>query len=246
MYYGETPSKSIARRFVWWQHQNLLGPSFALTPHVFLASRVAGDVVDLRTLNVKPDNIWAVDVDPTACRALYPRMREGFRVFNKSVEVLLENPPRTRHPIRSVFLDFCGTMDGRSRTTIDRVLQRLPRGSALTITQIRGRERETIRNRSRYMTDLVTSSTSQPTSLVQTVTYQSSQHAPMGIWTFYVGSPVPLRADFDISRYERAQIDDLTNMAKCRAFWLAGSKAKNAHEAALKANATRRRLADTT
>jgi len=247
MYYGETPSKSIVRRFVWWQHQALLGKNFNKTPHVFLASRVAGDVGELRNLGIKPDDVWAVDADPQACRALYTRMdRECFRVFNKPVEILLENPPRTAHPIRSVFLDFCGTMDGRSKTTVDRVLKRLPVGSVVTITQMRGRERETIRNRDRYMRALVEASAAHPVSLVQTIAYQSSKRSPMGVWTFYLGSPVPFVTKVDISRYTKTQVTGLTTEGACRSFWQAASKTSSPHEAAVKANATRRRLRDAT
>lgn len=194
-YKGESPGKAITRGLVWQRHKQLLGPAFTSSPHVFLASRIAGDIKALRDMGVPAANVWAVEKDREQYQQLFERRRkEGFRLFTEKIETTM-----TGHRdagVRSVYLDYCGNIHGTANTT-RRVIALLPKGSVLSITLFLGREHHPIpKDRETALLTQLRDNTAHPVTLVQSIYYHSysseTMGSPMGTWTFQIGpSTVP-------------------------------------------------------
>lgn len=245
IYKGEYPSKMLTRSFVWRQHQRLLKRAFKTTPHVFLASRVAGDVDTLRDLGVPGHNIWAVEKDREQYEPLLERYkREGFRLFPQKVETLMS---ARAAEVRSVYLDYCGNLQGTARTT-RRVVATLPEGSAVSVTLFLGREHERPGDREAGLLQQFRESTAHQVTLVQSISYLSYHSAdgpfgtPMGTWTFYLG-PLMSRSKmrFDLYSNTNAEIQGLASTPGAAAeLWAAHLKRAEARcLAARKANQAR-------
>jgi hypothetical protein len=185
---------------------------FKTTPHMFLASREAGDVNVLRELGVPVLNIYAVEKERGEFEHLFDRQeREGWRLFTQMVEAVL-----ARHVgkgIFSVFLDYCGNLDGTAETT-RQVLALLPVNSVLTITLFLGREQIETGDREAALFRFLREHTQHQVTLVQSVLYTSGdatkKWSPMGSWTFYIG-PLPSRAKmrFNLSAYPFNEVQRL-------------------------------------
>lgn len=245
-YRGETASKRVSRWLVWWMHRRLLEVSFQETPHVFLASRVGGDINTLMSMGVVSDQIWAVDKDRKQCVPLYHRMgRQGFRVFNRKVEDVVDDFS-VSNGIRSVYLDFCGTLDGEMQATLQRVVPRMRAGSVVSVTFIRGREQLEIRNREAFLLRLIQGASRHRVSLSQVITYMSNNSdgkgSPMATLTFYVGKKATTVSRFDLTGHSELDLAQLAaSKSTCRKLWAAEcARAAKGRRAALKAWATRR------
>lgn len=222
-YKGETPSKTVSRRLVWWQHERLLGPVFKSTPHIFLASE-GEDIDTLRHMGVTLGNIWAVDKNREAIAVVETR-GSGFRAFDRKVETVVEDFAE-KNNIQSVYLDYCGNIQG-SRHSLRRVVSRLPTGSALSVTLFLGRELVAPISREADLLSQVREHARFPVSLAQEVKYSSRNEASishMTTWTVFLGGPIgsnPMR--FDLSTYSDKEIADLaTSERKTRQVWQRG------------------------
>lgn len=243
-YRGETSGKNVARRFIWWAHELLLGAaSFRRkTPHVFLASRIAGDVGTLLMMGVLPDHVWAVDIDKAQCEYLWGlRDTKGVRVINRNVASVVEKHALSDN-IRSVFLDYCGNIHGTKKTT-QRVVAKLLPGSVVSITLMRGRETDGTTDREGALKAMLQEASPYRVTLVQTVSYMSedgtSKGSAMETWTFYIG-PLKSRSKtrFDLTK------EDLVGLAASekatRDLWEARHKqSAKRSQAAVQANITR-------
>lgn len=245
-YKGETPSKNVARILVWQQHLRLLKPAtFKATPHVFLASRVAGDVATLQDMGVPPKHIWAVEKDRGQYQQLLQRRKEeGFCLFPEKVEAVMRK--HTASNIRSVYLDYCGNLDGTASTT-RRVVARLPSHSALSVTLFLGREHEQPEDREVALLRSIRDQSPHQVTVVQSILYTSSyfdttKSSPMGTWTFYIG-PMNSRARmrFNLNVYSSDEVKQLSATPDAVTdLWLATLKrTKTRSKAAAKANVTR-------
>ena len=243
-YKGETPSKVVTRLMVWLQHERLLKPpAFKTTPHVFLASRVAGDVSTLLSMDVPRDNIWAVEKDHVQYQQLLERRKkEGFRLFPQKVETVVESRG-VASSIRSTYLDYCGNLEGTANTT-RRVVAQLPPHSVLSVTLFLGREHTLSQNREVTLLRNIREHTPHAVTLVQSILYRSADEdhkgAPMGTWTFYLG-PCSSRSrmNFDLTRQSLEEMHALT-ANKVTTLWRAQvEKALNRSKAAKQANVTR-------
>lgn len=242
VYKGETPSKSITRSFVWLQHGRLLKRRFKSTPHVFLASRIAGDVATLRGMMVPPAHIWAVENQRVEFEKLFDRCeREGFHLYTEKIESVVASNADAN--IRSVYLDYCGNLDGTAVTT-RRVVAQLPAHSVLSVTLFLGRERAKPESRENALLRLIREHTRHQVTVVQSVLYLSTTDdfkvSPMGTWTFYIG-PASSQAKmrFDLHEYS---CDDLRHLSAdaVRVLWQGRLKlAENRSKGAVKANLTR-------
>jgi len=244
-YRGEYPSKEITREFVWLQHLNLLGSDkFKAVPHVFLASRIAGDVGTLQSMGVPALNIWAVEKDRRQYRPLLERRKkEGFRLFPQKIESFLGSHPE----IQSVYLDYCGNLQGTSKVT-RRVVSQLPKGSALSITLFLGREHECPEDREADLVQQVRESTRHPVTVVQSIFYLSFHNpdepfgVPMGTWSFFIGGrDSRSRMRFDLHEFTHTEIKNLTTEpGKVRLLWQSRLKQAEVRRlAAIKANRSR-------
>lgn len=199
-YKGETPVKGIVRELVWQEHLRLLGEAiFHAIPHLALASRVAGDVQTLLDMGVRPTHVCMVEKDPKECEPLRARQAlEGFRLFTFKIEIAVVTGIIAAgfkpEDLRSVYLDYCGNIQG-TRSTTRRVVERLPAGSVLSITVFLGREHVCPEDREADLLQQVSSHTPHGVTLTQAILYTSSfagstQGTAMGTWTFFVG-PLP-------------------------------------------------------
>jgi hypothetical protein len=244
-YKGETTSKSVARVLVWKQHAHLLPPgTFKASPHVFLASRVAGDVATLSGMGVPSSHIWAVEKEREQYQHLLARRkREGFRLFPQKIETVMTS--HTDANIRSVYLDYCGTVFGTASTT-RRVVSLLPSCSVLSVTLFLGREHVRPGDREAVLLRQVRDATVHQVTVVQSVLYASSPDgspfgSPMGTWTFYVGpSTSRSKMRFDL-RGANTDVKRLATTSGAVAdFWQAHlTRADVRCKAAVKANQTR-------
>lgn len=234
-YRGETEAKKVTRLFVWWQHQTFLKAAFRRTPHVFLASRVAGDIDVLHDLKVPKESIWAVEKDPEQYRSLL-RKNPASRVFAQNVATLIETYA-TSDQIRSVYLDYCGNLDGVAKTN-QRVISELPRNSVVSITLFLGRERGLRESRETVLLRQVRQATRHRVTLLQSIIYMSSDEesigSVMGTWTFAIGgSPSRSKMRFDLIRTPLSEADAASTWQSSRALALKRSRA------AIQANITR-------
>ena len=243
VYKGETLSKAAARQLIWWQHERLLGfIAFRRVPHVFLASRIAGDVEALRGMGVAPDKIWAVESDAVEYEQLFDRhKKEKFRLFTRKVEEVLDDDNNKAECFQSVYLDFCGNIQGTARTR-RRVVSKLPAGSVLSITNFLGRETEHVENRETALLADVRKHTLHPVSLVQSVSYTSTNDmkgSAMTTWTFVLGTtPSRGKIRFDLNPYKGS----LLGVDEVKEIWQSGVEASESRSlAACQANATRKR-----
>lgn len=222
-YKGETPVKGVTRVLVWQQHRCLLAPIFKSSPHVFLASHVAGDVDILRDMGVSSDRIWAVEKDREQWqRLLERREREGWQLFPQKIEVVI-----LRHPnagIRSVYLDYCGNLEGTARPT-HKVVGRLPTGSVVSVTLFLGREQHALpEDRETALLEHIRKATQHPVTLVQSILYISSSEdrhgSPMGTWTFFIGAMAkrPVMR-FDLRKHTPAEIESLATPGATVDLW---------------------------
>jgi len=244
-YKGETPAKSVNRNLVWFQHQRLLKPSvFATHPHVFLASRCAGDVNTLLAMGVPAENVWAVEKDHNEYRHLLDSQeKQKFTLYTEKVELVAQRFPSKLH---SVYLDYCGNLEGTRRTT-ERVVSRLPARTALSVTLFLGREQNTPEDREAALFQKIRQSTEHVVTLVQSVLYVSldttTYHSAMGTWTFYLG-PWASRSKmkFNLTTYSTKDLKQLSSDPVAVAdLWkekLLAAKVRS--KAAVKANQTRR------
>lgn len=211
---GETPAKKVNRAFVWLQHRRLLKPrTFLNTPHVFLASRCAGDVDTLLGMKVPPENVWAVEKDRDEYEHLFERQdRQKFSLYTEKVELVAA---RFKSELRSVYLDYCGNLQGTKGTTA-RVVSRLPPRTALSVTVFLGREHNAPVDREAALLQEIRAHTHHAVTLVQSVLYVSLDSAtyssPMGTWTFYLG-PWPSRSkmQFDLTSYSTGELKRLVS-----------------------------------
>jgi hypothetical protein len=211
-YRGETAFKRITRVLVWQQHRHLLTPrGFKKTPHIFLASRFAGDVTTLKDMGVAGPNIWAVEKDEEQYVPLFDRCKlEGFHVYPQKVETVIAGHPTSN--IRSVYLDYCGNLQG-TRGTTRRVVSLLPAGSVLSVTLFLGRELERPEDRESALLRYIRQHTQHQTTVVQSILYPSNHQkdnkaSPMGAWTLYLG-PLASRAKmrFDLHQYSSSEVE---------------------------------------
>lgn len=246
-YKGETPSKSVTRVLVWQQHQHLLGAAFKTTPHTFLASRVGGDIATLREMGAPGTNIWAVEKEREEYRPLLERRKqEGFRLFTRKIELVAASHPEG---LRSVYLDYCGNLNGTAGTT-RRIVTLMPRDSALSVTLFLGREHERPENREAALLDQIRARTAHSVTVVQSVLYASSSEgssfgSPMGTWTFYIGpSASRSKMRFDLRGLDHAAIKRLASTPNASAdLWRAHlGQSLIRRRAAVKANGTRAAL----
>jgi hypothetical protein len=218
--------------------------AFETTPHVFLASRVAGDIATLRGMNVPPDRIWAVEADRDQCLPLFERQeREKFKLFCMKVETLVEGRPKVK--FRSTYLDFCGNLEGEAKV-IRRVVPHLPRHSVLSVTLFLGREHDKPEDREDALHALINKCTDQPVTVIQEILYVSSLGAtkasPMGTWTFYLGPPASkAKMRFNLHACRPHEMQRLaTTPSAINAIWQTQLKiAVNRSKGAVKANLTR-------
>ena len=238
-YKGETPGKAVARDLVWMQHQRLLGARvFKTSPHIFLASRIAGDVQVLRDMGVPPSHIWAVEKDRAQYEPLLERReKEGFKLFPQKVESVIYG--HTNSDLRSVYLDFCGNLQGTA-STIRRVAPCLPADSVLTVTLFLGREHDRPENREAALLRGVQKSAHHGATLVQSILYSSITEgnlkgSPMGTWTFYLGHlPSRSKMRFDLHGVKNLSPDAVDSL------WLEQVKRAEARsKGATQANITR-------
>jgi hypothetical protein len=242
-YRGETDSKKVSRVCVWSQHLRVLGRDFFDTPHAFLASRVAGDAETLLTMGVPALNIWAVDKDETEVNHLL-KQNPDWRVFDLKVENVIEQhavtSPIAPHGVRSVYLDFCGNLQGMAQP-IRRVLAPLSANSVVSITLFLGREQTSLDEaREALLLRQIQEYTPHRVTLVQSVHYQSSSGKPMETWTFALGN-IPSRSKM---RFDLAGVDVSTLAASpsaIQAMWEEEKlRAERRSLGAVKANQSRR------
>lgn len=204
---GDTPGKRINRYLVWAQHQSLLQSRFLTVPHAFLASRHAGDIGCLDQFAVLRSQMWAVDKDPNQYRELGEKAANlGFQLFTRPIEQVAAN-----HPLSSVYLDYCGNLNG-SRRSISQVVRHLPPHSVVSVTLFIGREQDkldSLEAREKPLRELMRAK--HGASLAQFVYYHSDDDgvhgSPMGTWTFYLGQlPSRGKMKFDLTRYELAEL----------------------------------------
>lgn len=243
-YKGSTPGKDINRSLVWRQHLHLLGAhTFEASPHVFLASRYAADVTTLFGMGVRPSNVWAVEKERDQYKHLLTRQKEEeFFLYTEKVEDLIQ-----RQAVQSLYLDFCGNLEGTAKTTSN-VVSRLPSHTALSITLFLGRELDKPESREAALTKIVRQHAQHQVTLVQSVLYKSTLEnvdhgSPMGTWTFYLGSCLSRsRMRFDLTKTTNR---DLTSLLKSpeavEDLWNKQRLvAKSRSDAAVRANVTRR------
>lgn len=197
-YRGDTPNKIKARELTWRVHARVLQELFRQTPHVFLASKVGGDIQVLLDLHVEPDMIWAVDHDRDVVVVLLEKrkkQKQPFRVFGLPIQTVFRGSEAAKFTIRSVYLDLCGNLESKNtRQAIQSVVKKLPPLSIISITLFRGRERvgERFKDREAALTQLVRSHSSHPVTLIQTIVYMSrdktTKGSPMEVWSFVIGA----------------------------------------------------------
>jgi len=234
-YRGETEAKKVTRAFVWWQHRRFLKRSFLRTPHVFLASRIAGDIDTLHDLKVPKGSIWAVERDPGQYRVLLGQRLKS-RVFPQNVETVMERYAST-DKIRSVYLDYCGNLIGMAKTT-KRVISQLSEGSVVSITLFLGRELKLKEDRETALLRQVREATKHRVTLLQSIRYRSTDDklgSMMCTWTFAIGGhPSRSKMRFDLTQELPSTEVDAATMWK-QAKDLAAKRSR----AAVKANITR-------
>lgn len=244
-YRGETPAKTVTRVLVWRQHQRLLGRVFISTPHVFLASSVAGDVDTLRGMSVPMDKIWAVEKERAQYEGLLGRQgKEGFWLFTEKVETVVERHTATT-ALRSIYLDHCGTLPG-TESTRRRVVSQLLPGSVLSVTLLLGREHEKAEDREAALLQSIKKHTRHKVTLVQSIHYtsisESSIGLAMGIWTFYIGAHESrTKMRFDLRQHSNDKLKELAaSLRQILSIWGSCEElAEKRTQAAARANETR-------
>src|SRR5271166_4891614 len=82
MYRGESIAKKAVRVCKWLDTATCLGQQFCKVRHIFLASRVAGDVSTLSAMKIPAPLIWAVERDQIERQQMIERLLSlGVRVF---------------------------------------------------------------------------------------------------------------------------------------------------------------------
>jgi hypothetical protein len=246
-YKGETPCKGVTRVLVWQQHLHLLKPSvFTASSHAFLASRVAGDVATLQGMGVPNPQIWAIEKERKQYEELLDRRkREGFRLFTEKIETVMGTASRLTPEVRSVYLDYCGTVFGTAKTT-RRVVGFLPAGSALSVTLFLGREHERPEDREAVLLHQIQEHTRHRVSLAQSIFYWSFPDGgrlgpPMGTWTFFIGPRLSRsKMRFNLHDYTADEIQQLAAPEAALRLWRSHlARATIRSRAAVRANITR-------
>lgn len=227
-YRGDSPGKAVNREMVWLQHQAMLGDDFSQLPHVFLASKYACDIDMLSSMKVPLRNIWAVEKDSEQYRSL--RDKGNIKIYTMSIEEVSNKYPQH---MRSVYLDFCGNLQG-ARKTINKVINNVPPNSVVSITLFKGREYKMKGKREANLLKIIGESSKHPYHLVQKIAYKSttekSKGSLMQTWTIYFGS---LEHSCGM-KFDLTTIDKKVNVQK---LW---QTAKNRSYGAVKANIPRK------
>lgn len=242
-YRGETSSKTVTRSLVWWQHRRLLGSSFKVTPHVFLASRTGKDAEFLLDEGVNPKLVWAVENSrPEYLPLMALRQKRGFVLHTRLIENVMGKHAEAAD-IRSLFLDYCGTVEG-TRDTTQQAVSCMPRNSVVSVTVLRGRElSKSSESRERQLLGQLRSATPHRVTLTQTVRYVSESADTLGssmeTLTFFLGDTSGRgKLKFTLSR---EVVQGLESPHAIRALWEASvGRALRRRQAAIQANKTRR------
>jgi hypothetical protein len=244
-YKGSTPAKDLNRFLVWLQHRNLLGDAtFYNAPHVFLASRYAGDVATLKDLGVPMHNVWAVENDQNQYRHLFDRQEaERFALFTEDVENVLQWSDK---PLPSVYLDLCGNLQGTVEC-IAKVVSRMKNHAALSVTLFNGREADKPQDREAALTKRVKDHTEQQVTLVQQTHYRAldktNHGASMSTYTYYFGQAYSRATlKFDLTQIPVADLRTITKSPSLVSeIWESQLRlSKTRSRAAVQANVTRR------
>ena len=241
-YKGCTPGKALNRHLVWLQHLHQIGDSvFESSPHAFLASRYGGDIPILIGMGVQPHNVYAIEKEWSQYKHLIDRQEvEGFSLYTEKVESVIRD-----NPVQSVYLDFCGNIQGMSEATA-KVVKCLPSHTALSITLFIGREHGKVDDREGVLLKLVRAHTKHQVTLVQSVSYRSSYGKDlgslMGTWTFYLGRSVcRAKMRFDLTKMSDGHLNSIVSSPEgVKTFWSKQrSTAKNRSLGAFRANVAR-------
>lgn len=139
-YKGESPTKKFARFFFWRDVMREYGrEAFSQSHHVFLASRIGGDVSVLSALGVPQTRMWAVERDADAAAEFHQRW-PGVTLFIGDIADVIEHETRAGWKPLTVFMDFCAPPCAETIDCVRRVSNAMPEWSTIGMAHMRGRE----------------------------------------------------------------------------------------------------------
>jgi hypothetical protein len=180
MYRGETFQKNITRLCKWIITQKYLGEDFYTTPHLFLASRIAGDIKPLLAMRVKHANIWLIEKDLLEYSNMSTQIKKDpdYKIFTKDIT----NVVRKYHidkSLQSIYLDYCGTIKENWKTS-KQVLDCMSPNSVISFTHVKRERGCNQKNRLGLLVSLVKERIKHPVSLIQNIHYQSKDDSSNG------------------------------------------------------------------
>lgn len=198
-YKGETLAKKAVRICKWLGTKKLQGEKFKQNSHLFLSSKVGGDISSLRALSVPYNKIYPTDIDLEEMLLVSDIMeKKGMHPFEGcDISNVVEGLPE----VLSVYLDYTGTCKTYCRdfqekdiaNTTKRVVSCVDKGGVVTLTHTRSRDgMSSDEHRRHVITSFVSQHSSYKVTPYEYIQYFSKdlitgKGSPMFTMSFYMG-----------------------------------------------------------